>query len=136
MAETSAEASVEVARPLRVVDERLFGSQVRGEPEKVAGLEEIIREGAGELRFDPVADRAFAVIHDPERGDERDPDESRYTFRLIPLSEHRTRVDLRVEHDAGLLERAQEALGTLQRRVSSELTRFAEHVEATTDPPT
>lgn len=55
---------------------------------------------------------------------------------LIALSPKRTRVDLAVEHDpAGLLERAADAFGAVQRRVDDELTRLKTDVEATTAPP-
>lgn len=55
---------------------------------------------------------------------------------LIALSLRRTRVDLEVGHEPhGIVERAADALGVLERRVEGDLGRFKAHVEATTDPP-
>lgn len=54
---------------------------------------------------------------------------------LIALSPKRTRVDLAVDHDpAGLLERAADAFGAVERRVDDELTRLKAEVEAHTPP--
>lgn len=55
---------------------------------------------------------------------------------LIALSPRRTRVDLAVEHEAdSLRDRAAEAFGALDRRVTEDATALKTAVEAATPPP-
>lgn len=74
----------------------------------------------------------------PDRVVWRDLDGTAGTWgaSLIALSPRRTRVDLVVDHDAsGLVERAADALGRLDRRVEATLARLRTAVEDAVPPP-
>ena len=67
----------------------------------------------------------------------RRPEEGEtWSASLIALSPKRTRVDLALEHDPqGLVDRAQDALGALDRRVEADVARLKTHVESATPAP-
>jgi hypothetical protein len=66
----------------------------------------------------------------------RDDSGELWRASLIALSPKRTRVDLAVEHEADTIrDRAAEAFGALDRRVTDDLGRLKAEVEANSPPP-
>jgi hypothetical protein len=67
----------------------------------------------------------------------RHPDDGdTWSASLIALSPKRTRVDLALEHDPhGLVDRASDALGALDRRVEADVARLKTQVESGTPAP-
>jgi uncharacterized membrane protein len=113
------EKAIEIERPVRVVYEVM--TDWRWSPD----------EGE-EFRADVVEQVPDEVV--AWRGTDEDADTWRAS--LIALSPKRTRVDLAIEHDPhGLLDRAAEAFGSLQRRLDDDLQRLKAHVEASSPPP-
>jgi hypothetical protein len=103
------EKAIEVERPVGVVYEHLAG---------LTDVEITERE----------RDQAVAWRH-PE-------DEDDWRASLIALSPKRTRMDLALDHDpTGLLDRAADAFGALERRLTDQLERLKADIETTTRPP-
>jgi hypothetical protein len=104
------EGAIEVERPLAAVYEHLLGQP-------------------GVSIVERVPDEAVAWTP-AEDGSES------WRASLIALSPKRTRVDLAVDHDpSGLVERAADAFGALQRRLDDDLARLKDGVESSTPRP-
>jgi uncharacterized membrane protein len=132
------EKAIEVERPVAVVYEQW----IRFEEfphffEDVTRVEDL---GDGRLRWTEDGD-TWEVKVQWEPGESVtwegvEPGRDAWRASLIALSPKRTRVDLRWDHDPhGLIERAADVFGALERRVGDDLLRFKTHVETHTDPP-
>ncbi len=104
------EKAVEIERPVEVVYDHLTGLP------NVEVTEQVRDEAVSWRRREDDGDDAWRAS-------------------LIALSPKRTRLDLAVDHDpTSLLDRAADALGSLERRVTDEVTRLKSDIEAATDP--
>ncbi len=138
---TGVARTVEVERPLDAVRTALADGSAL--PALLEGVEAAVPDGTGGLRLTGADGTTWTAAAEPgvAAGEQaadvavawRDLDSSGGTWRvtLIALSATRTRVDLAVEREQGLLERAGGAVtGGLGRRVEADLERLKAHLEA------
>jgi len=134
------EKTVEIERPVDVV----YAAWARFEqfPAFLEGVSAVDRERDDRLRW-TLKDGTTVEVEVAEQVPEQvltwrilGGATEAWRASLIALSPRRTRVDLEVQHEPhGIVERAADALGVLERRVEGDLGRFKAHVEGTTDPP-
>lgn len=134
---THVERAVEIERPAAAV-----WPHVRVLPSVLDGVRAADEHPDGRVvvtgEDDTTWDAALVEDGSPEHATWEGLDGSEGTWRasIIALSPKRTRVDLVVEHDPhGIVERAGDALGRLDRRVEATLERLKRAVEDATPPP-
>jgi uncharacterized membrane protein len=130
------EKTVEIDQPVDVV--YAAWSRFEDFPAFLEGVSAVERQSDGRLRWTSKDGTTVEVEVTEQVPDEvvawRTVGDTTDSWRasLIALSLRRTRVDLEVEHEPhGIVERAADALGVLERRVEGDLARFKAHVGGT-----
>jgi len=138
---TDVARTVEVERPFAAVRDALAGGSAL--PALLEGVAAASPTEAGGLRLTAADGSTWDAASDADvRAEEQAADAvlawhdldgagGSWRVTLIALSASRTRVDVAVQRDAGLLQRAGDAVsGGLARHVEADLERLKAHLEA------